>query len=188
MSCRGFTLIELILVIVLLGVLATVAAPKFIDITDDAQLKTLLTMKGAIKSAETLVALDITLNPERLERLNNNNDGFTLDNGQRIIVRGKLPDGRWNNTFRYLVNFDSIEQVSRTGCSNSSATWCVTQRGQNWFRNRGYPGTVGRGFVIYPQGKDVVTDNCYVFYLNQNNTATPSSVLPSIVAHDFTDC
>lgn len=185
MSCRGFTLIELILVIVLLGVLATVAAPKFIDITDDAQLKTLLTMKGAIKSAETLVALDISLNPDRL---NSNRSRFTLDDGQVIRIRGNLPEGRWNNTFRYLVNFDSIEQVSRTGCSSSSATWCVTQRGQNWFRNRGYPGTVGRGFVIYPQGKDVVTDNCYVFYLNQNNTATPSSVLPSVVAHDFTDC
>ncbi len=185
MRCRGFTLIELILVIVLLGVLATVAAPKFIDITDDAQLKTLLTMKGAIKSAETLVALDISLNPERL---NSNRSRFTLDDGQVIRIRGNLPEGRWNNTFRYLVNFDSIEQVSRTGCSSSSATWCVTQRGQNWFRNRGYPGTVGRGFVIYPQGKDVVTDNCYVFYLNQNNTATPSSVLPSVVAHDFTDC
>lgn len=185
MSCRGFTLIELILVIVLLGVLATVAAPKFIDITDDAQLKTLLTMKGAIKSAETLVALDISLNPDRL---NSNRSRFTLDDGQVIRIRGNLPEGRWNNTFRYLVNFDSIEQVSRTGCSSSSATWCVTQRGQNWFRNRGYTGTVGRGFVIYPQGKDVVTDNCYVFYLNQNNTATPSSVLPSVVAHDFTDC
>jgi MSHA pilin protein MshA len=185
MRCRGFTLIELILVIVLLGVLATVAAPKFIDITDDAQLKTLLTMKGAIKSAETLVALDISLNPERL---NSNRSRFTLDDGQVIRIRGNLPEGRWNNTFRYLVNFDSIEQVSRTGCNSSSATWCVTQRGQNWFRNRGYPGTVGRGFVIYPQGKDVVTDNCYVFYLNQNNTATPSSVLPSVVAHDFTDC
>ena len=185
MSCRGFTLIELILVIVLLGVLATVAAPKFIDITDDAQLKTLLTMKGAIKSAETLVALDISLNPDRL---NSNRSRFTLDDGQVIRIRGNLPEGRWNNTFRYLVNFDSIEQVSRTGCNSSSATWCVTQRGQNWFRNRGYPGTVGRGFVIYPQGKDVVTDNCYVFYLNQNNTATPSSVLPSVVAHDFTDC
>lgn len=185
MSCRGFTLIELILVIVLLGVLATVAAPKFIDITDDAQLKTLLTMKGAIKSAETLVALDISLNPERL---NSNRSRFTLDDGQVIRIRGNLPEGRWNNTFRYLVNFGSIDQVSRTGCSSSSATWCVTQRGQNWFRNRGYPGTVGRGFVIYPQGKDVVTDNCYVFYLNQNNTATPSSVLPSVVAHDFTDC
>ncbi len=185
MSCRGFTLIGLILVIVLLGVLATVAAPKFIDITDDAQLKTLLTMKGAIKSAETLVALDISLNPDRL---NSNRSRFTLDDGQVIRIRGNLPEGRWNNTFRYLVNFDSIEQVSRTGCSSSSATWCVTQRGQNWFRNRGYPGTVGRGFVIYPQGKDVVTDNCYVFYLNQNNTATPSSVLPSIVAHDFIDC
>jgi MSHA pilin protein MshA len=70
----------------------------------------------------------------------------------------------------------------------AEATWCVTQRGRNWFNSRGYPGTEGRGFVIYPQGKDVVDDSCYVFYLNQNNTATPAVVLPSIVAHNFTDC
>ena len=36
-SQAGFSLIELILVIIILGVLAVTAAPRFVDIQDDAQ-------------------------------------------------------------------------------------------------------------------------------------------------------
>ena len=34
---KGFTLIELIIVIVLLGILAVTAAPKFLNLQDDAR-------------------------------------------------------------------------------------------------------------------------------------------------------
>jgi MSHA pilin protein MshA len=48
---QGFTLIELVVVIVILGILAVTAAPKFIDLTSDARASVVEGLKGSINSA-----------------------------------------------------------------------------------------------------------------------------------------
>ncbi|SET01526.1 pilus assembly FimT family protein [Thalassotalea agarivorans] len=53
---QGFTLIELVIVIVLLGILSVVAAPKFVDINKDAKIAVLNGAKGAIESGLDLFA------------------------------------------------------------------------------------------------------------------------------------
>ncbi|GGB57545.1 type II secretion system protein [Shewanella inventionis] len=52
---HGFTLIELVVVIIILGILAVVAAPKFINLKSDAVIANLNGLQGALKSANTLV-------------------------------------------------------------------------------------------------------------------------------------
>jgi MSHA pilin protein MshA len=51
---KGFTLIELVVVIVILGVLAATAAPKFIDLTGDARASVMKGLQGSINSAINL--------------------------------------------------------------------------------------------------------------------------------------
>lgn len=51
---HGFTLIELVMVIVILGVLAAVAIPKFVDLKGDAQLSAIQGVAGAAASASAI--------------------------------------------------------------------------------------------------------------------------------------
>ncbi len=52
---KGFTLVELVVTIVILGVLAVSAAPKFLDLKTDAVIVSLKTLQGGFKSTNNMV-------------------------------------------------------------------------------------------------------------------------------------
>ncbi|MCD9525273.1 type II secretion system protein [Photobacterium carnosum] len=55
MRNKGFTLIELVVVIVILGILAVVAAPKFMGLQRDARIADLKGLEGGLKAANEMV-------------------------------------------------------------------------------------------------------------------------------------
>ena len=79
---QGFTLIELVIVIVILGILAVTAAPKFLDLSGDARASTLEAAKGALASAGAQVYSKAIL--QGVEK----SDTATLSNPAVAVVYG----------------------------------------------------------------------------------------------------
>ena len=76
---QGFTLIELIVVIVILGILAVTAAPKFMNLTSDANASVVKSLSGAVRTAAMQVYAKSRLN------LNGSADDYHICAGDECV-------------------------------------------------------------------------------------------------------
>lgn len=100
---RGFTMIELLVVLVILGLLAGLVGPQFFGKVDSAKVRTAETQVKMLKMALQTYRLDVGSYPENLKdlasapaQLKSYWDGPYLDE--------TLPLDPWNNDYQYRLD------------------------------------------------------------------------------------
>ena len=137
---RGFTLIELVLVIVILGIIAASAVPKYINVTSDARIARLQALRGAIRSVDQMVyaktaiqnvsrnndAWDTKTNYVVLEgiqyyvkygHIDRNNIGYFIDGTPQGAVKNNIAQSRTDSTTGYNFSCKTFQGV----CEHE---WC----------------------------------------------------------------
>lgn len=84
----GMTLIELVIVIVVLGIIAAVAAPRFADISTSAKTASIDGSVGAVKSAHTIAIGELKRVPTVTELTGYVDGGTAVATGVQVTIGG----------------------------------------------------------------------------------------------------
>ncbi len=165
---RGFTLIELVMVILLLAILAAIAIPNFIDFRVEAKNGATYGALGALRAAVAVATASIALKedpanytpkyPTVLEMQGNAYDGshpvltaYAAQNKKILDEAQGVPSNPWTLTTVPTAQWRSIWNCSalsksfiRSGADEQHLGWCYNATtGQIWANSAKNAGSAG---------------------------------------------
>ncbi len=97
----GFTLVELMLVLVILGTLAAIVLPKFTGVGERSKITAVKTQIGVFKTALDMFEVDNGAYPKSLDELVNQPNGATEWHGP--YLQQGVPLDPWSHPYSYVV-------------------------------------------------------------------------------------
>ena len=161
----GFSLIELIIVILVITIMSVIVLPKFLNIQKDAQISILDNFSGSFKTLTDMVyAKAVLQNKEKLSNVS------VSINNKNINTYFGVPQEIWNNALGELLNSDIYysgngyydynggNTADTVVCTQASL--CVIDQTPSSIIKSGL---AGWGMFFFPKGRSLA-DDCYAYY------------------------
>lgn len=160
---KGFTLVELIIVIVLLGILASIALPKFIDLSKETRIAMLKSATSAMNTASNLA--------RQKAIINDITEGTLTINETIIEISGGYIVGKWNAGFRTLISLGNDIDYTPASKECTINALCAIEN-QRTATGLGFSDSERTMVFIWPKNYRL-RDLCYSYYYNPETGASP---------------
>lgn len=120
MKQNGFTLIELIVVIVILGILSVVVAPKLIDLEGDAHQGVVDGIAGAAASGASMNFASCAAKGHDSEKCSGSGACITVNTC--AAIEGLVPDVAWNVEYEISATAAGTEPDTNGARANCTVT------------------------------------------------------------------